>query len=95
MQSRYRRQQEKDLARAQRAVERGRINIQKQLERIAQLERARGDTTRAETVFQTFRQTQRLHEQNLARIQSEIKQDDERFSAPTVPQLPIAPAKTP
>ena len=88
------RRQEKNLANAQRSVERGRINIRKQLERIAQLQHARCDTTQAETVLRTFRQTQRLHEENLMRIQSEIKEDDDG-SEPTLGGLPTAREKTP
>ena len=95
MRARYLRQQQKDLARAERAVKRGRMHIQRQVERIAHLERIRGDTAQAQTVLQTFHQTHRLHEEDLARIQSEIKEDEKRLSAPRAGPLPTAPAKTP
>ena len=51
MRARYLRQQQKDLARAERAVKRGRMHIQRQVERIAHLERIRGDTAQAQTVL--------------------------------------------
>ena len=61
------------LSRADRAVRRCRMHIQKKEERIAQLERHGLDTSRDRSLLQTWRQSQKLHEEDLASIQDDIQ----------------------
>jgi hypothetical protein len=65
----------KNLWRAKRAVMRGERNIQKKEDQIARLARERRDSTHARSMLQTFRNSQKLHEEELARIEAAIERE--------------------
>jgi hypothetical protein len=62
----------KHLARAQQHVAQGEILIAEQKQRIADLRRDGHDTSVSESLLKTMLETQRLHEEAVATITSEI-----------------------
>jgi hypothetical protein len=61
------------LSRADRAVRRCRMHIQEKEERIALLERHGADTSRERRELQIWRQSHKVHEEDLASIEADIQ----------------------
>ena len=62
------------LAEAERHIAQGETHLAKQSALIAELERHGHDTSGAQAVFTTMRETQALHQQNRERILSELQE---------------------
>jgi hypothetical protein len=64
------------LSRADRSVKRCRMHIQEIAERVTQLERHGLDTFRDRTLLQTWRQSEKVHEEDLASVEADIKRNN-------------------
>jgi hypothetical protein len=65
-----------NLQHGKRAVMRGQRNIQKKEEQIARLARQQRDSTHARSMLQTFRNSQKVHEEELARLEATIEREE-------------------
>ena len=67
------------LAQAEAHVATGRLHIERQLQRIAELERDGHDATLARTLLTTLSEAQRLHEETRERILAELSAEGDAW----------------